>query len=111
MWVHGKVAGMGWRAPFECAYHRCSRRGCSSRHLLHHLLILHSTRRRAPREAISFQTYSSSASSFGESRSAVRCAIASSVGLRSAIRTDAPSSRVSPRTMWCLRQNVRIPQI
>ena len=39
MWVHGKVAGIGWRARFECAYHRCSRRGCSGRHLMHHLLI------------------------------------------------------------------------
>ena len=46
--VHGKVAGIGLRARFECAYHRCSRRGFSDRHLLHHLLTRHSTRRRAP---------------------------------------------------------------
>ena len=48
VWVHGKVAGIGWRARFDCAYHRCSRRGFSGRHLLHHLLTRHSTRRRAP---------------------------------------------------------------
>jgi hypothetical protein len=48
VWVHGKVAGIGLRARFECAYHRCSRRGFSDRHLLHHLLTRHSTRRRAP---------------------------------------------------------------
>ena len=46
--VHGKVAGIGWRARFKCAYHRCSRRGSSDRHMLHHLLTRHSTRRRAP---------------------------------------------------------------
>ena len=42
---------MGWRARFECAYHRRGRRGCSGRHLELHLLMLHSARRRAPREA------------------------------------------------------------
>ena len=38
---------MGWRARFECAYHRRGRRGCSGRRLELHLLMLHSARRRA----------------------------------------------------------------
>ena len=64
VWAHGKAVGMGWRARFERAYHRRGRRGCSGRHLELHLLTLHSTRRRAPREATLFLTSSSSASSF-----------------------------------------------
>ena len=88
MWVHGKVAGMGWRARFECAYHRRSRCGCCGRHLLHHLLILHSTRRLRPEIATFFLTSSSSVTSFRETGYAVAWRIASSRPLRSPIWTD-----------------------
>ena len=42
---------------------------------------------------------------------AVRRANARAIGLRSAICTDAPLSRLSPWTRWCLRKIVKIPQI
>ena len=67
MWVHGKVAGIGWRARFECAYHRCSRRGCSGRHLMHHLLIQALDSSACAGEAAFFLTSSSSTTSFRKS--------------------------------------------
>eukprot|EP00966_Prymnesium_polylepis_P065459 1519314-Prymnesium_polylepis.1 len=40
--------GVHGRARFECTYHRPAQRRSSGRNLMHHLLILHSSRRCAP---------------------------------------------------------------
>ena len=111
VWVHGKVAGMGWRARFEGAYHRRGRRGCSGRRLELHLLMLHSTRRRAPREATLFLTCSSSTTSFRQTGFAVAWRIASSRPLRSPIWADGPSAACSRDTRRRLTIIVRNCQI
>ena len=103
VWVHGKVAGIGWRVPLGCAYHRCSRRGFSGRHLLHHLLNQHSTRRRAPQGAALFLSSGSSAASFHRTGFAVAWRIASSRPLRSPLWADGQPAGCSRDTRRCLR--------
>ena len=48
VWGYCKVVRTCWRAWFKCAYHRRVQRRSSGRHLLHHLITLHSTGHRAP---------------------------------------------------------------
>ena len=111
VWVHGKVARIGWQARFECAYHRCSRCGCSGRNLMTLLVTLHSTRRRAPREAALFLTCSSSATSSRKTGFIVAWRIVSSRPLWSQICADGQPAACSHETKRCLRLIVSFSQI
>ena len=53
VWGYCKVVRTCWRARFKCAYHRAAQRRSSGLSLVHHMLTLLSSRRRAP-ESVSF---------------------------------------------------------